>query len=99
MAEGNVGYASIWKLTGEAGAVRAGYESLLAAIPAANMRLHVCLEAPDGLLVVDTCPSREAFDGFAAAFPSLAATHALPEPQLVAAHPVHAAFVDGERRA
>jgi hypothetical protein len=28
------------------------------------MRLHLCLRAPDGIVLVDTCPSKEIFDQF-----------------------------------
>lgn len=91
-------HASIWKLTGDPAGLVAGYESLLAAVPAANMRLHVCLRAPDGLVILDTCPSEEVFRGFASGFPALCEAHGLPRPELVQDAPVHLAYVDGASR-
>ena len=62
------------------------------------MRLHLCMRAPDGVVLVDTCPSPEAFDGFVQGFADLRARHGFPEPERLDDFPVHAAFVDGERR-
>jgi len=36
------------------------YDAMPAELPAANMRLHLCLRAPDRIVLVDTCPTREA---------------------------------------
>ncbi len=49
---------------------------------------------------MDTCPSREVFEQFATgdAFRALRARHGLPDPEALEDFPVHAAFVDGERR-
>lgn len=64
------------------------------------MRLHLCLRTEDGIVLVDTCPNREAFEQFAAspAFRALRAKHGLPDPQTLEDFPVHAAFVDTARR-
>jgi hypothetical protein len=60
------------------------------------MRLLVCLRAPDGILIVDTCPTRADFASFATGtFPELLRRHGLADPDHVEDHPVHAAFVDG----
>jgi hypothetical protein len=94
-------HASIWKFTGDPDQLLAGYDAMTAEIPPSNMRLHLCLRASDGFLLVDTCPSREAFEGFAHsdAFRELRARHGLPDPERLEDFPVHVAFVAGERLA
>jgi hypothetical protein len=66
-------------------------------VPIGNLVLHVCLRAPDGLIVVDTCPSEEAFQAFhhGEAFRSLRAKLGLPDPDRVDDFPVHVAFAGG----
>ena len=66
----------------------------------AGMRLQLCLRAPDGLVIVDTCPSREHFARFASGdgFRSLRERHGLPDPIAVEDFPVHLALVDGAAR-
>ena len=90
-------HASIWKFTGDPDELLRSYDAMVAEIPSANMRLHLCLRASDGLVMVDTCPSREVFEAFAAdeGFRALRARHGLPEPERIEDFPVHAAFVDG----
>ena len=93
-------HASIWKFNGDPDTLLAGYEAMLAEIPAASLALQLCLRAPDGILLVDTCPSREVFEAFASSpeFAALRARHGLPEPESVQDHPVAVALVDGRRR-
>ncbi len=88
-------HASIWRFAGDPDDLLRRYDAMIADLP--GMRLHLCLRAPDGIVLVDTCPSREVFEGFAAdpAFHSLRARHGLPDPQEVRDFPVHVAFVDG----
>jgi hypothetical protein len=92
-------HASIWRFAGNPDELLPRYDAMVAEIPAASMRLHLCMRARDGIVLVDTCPSREAYEGFATAdaFRALRRRHGLPEPQLVEDFPVHAAVVDGER--
>jgi hypothetical protein len=91
-------HASIWKFGGEPDELLRRYDAMLTDIPAANMRLHVCLRARDGIIVVDTCPTPEAFREFASGpFPALRARHGLPDPDRLDDFPIHAAFVDGAR--
>jgi hypothetical protein len=60
------------------------------------MRLHLSLRARDRVALVDTCPSREAFEAFAGdGFRALRERHGLPEPAELQGFPVHVAFVDG----
>lgn len=93
-------HASIWKFPGDPDRLLAAYDAVVAEIPAASMRLHLCLRASDGLVMVDTCPTAEAFAAFAAdpGFRALRERHGLPEPVALEDFPVHAAFVDGARR-
>jgi hypothetical protein len=92
-------HASIWKFTGDPEQLLRSYNAMIAEIPAANMRLHVCLRAADGIVLVDTCPTREVYEAFAASpeFRLLRDRHGLPEPERVEDFPVHAAFVGGQR--
>ena len=93
-------HASIWRFSGDPDDLLRRYEAMVAEIPAANMRLHLCLRGEDGIVLVDTCPSKQVFDGFFAGegFRSLRERHGLPEPDTLDDLPVHVAFVDGERR-
>lgn len=89
-------HASIWHLEGDPDDLIRRYDAILADIPRASMRLHLCLRAPDGIVVIDTCPSREDFEGFAAGpFRELRRRHGMPEPRAVEDHPVHIALVEG----
>jgi hypothetical protein len=94
-------HASIWKFTGDADGLARSYDAMVAEIPGDTLRLQLCLRAPDGILLVDTCPSREVFEAFAGGedFRALRERHGLPEPEELEDFPVHAAFVDGANRA
>jgi hypothetical protein len=48
-------------------------------------------------VVVDTCPSQEAFNAFhqSEAMRTMRARHGLPEPDRVEDYPVHIAFAEG----
>ena len=75
-------HASIWKFSGDPDALLARYDAMLAELGAGNLRLHICLRADDGILLVDTSPSKAAFEAFAHgdAFRELRERHGLPEP-------------------
>ena len=91
-------YASLWWFRGDPDDLLRRYGAMLAELPSAVMRLHLCLRAEDGIVVVDTCPTRDALESFSrGAFPELRRRHGLPDPERMEAHPVHVAFVDGER--
>lgn len=92
-------HASIWKFSGDPDELLRRYDAMAAEIPAENMRVHLCLRADHGIVLVDTCPSKEVFDAFVAgeSFRALRAKHGLPDPDLVEDFPVHAAFVEGRR--
>jgi hypothetical protein len=55
-------HASIWRFAGYPDELLRSYEAMVSEIPAANMQLHLCLRDLDGIVLVDTCPSKEAFD-------------------------------------
>ncbi len=93
-------HASIWRFSGDPEDLLRRYDAMVAEIPAATMRLQLCLRASDGIVLVDTCPSKDVFDEFIAgeSFRALRRRHGLPEPARLEDFPVHAAFVDGKRR-
>ena len=91
-------HASIWKFSGDPDELARRYDAMAAEIPSANMRLHLCLRAPDGFMLVDTCPSKEVFDEFTEGFRALRERHGLPDPDRLEDFPVHVAFVDGASR-
>jgi hypothetical protein len=82
-------HAAIWKFSGDPDDLLARYDAMMGEIGAANMRLHVCLRAEDGIVMLDTCPSEQAFEAFASsdAFRELRERHGLPEPAQVDATP------------
>ena len=57
-------HASIWKFTEEPDELAARCDAMVAEIPQANLVLHMCLRADDGIVLVDTCPSAEVFAAF-----------------------------------
>ena len=91
-------HASIWKFIGDPDDLLRRYDAIVAEIPPASMRLHLCLRAPDGFMLVDTCPSKEVFDEFTEGFRALRERHGLPDPDRLEDFPVHVAFVDGASR-
>lgn len=90
-------HASISRFAGDPDVLLRRYDALAAEIPAEIMRLHLCLRADDGILVVDTCPDRETYLAFVGgeAFAAARRRHGLPDPVAVDDFPVHMAFVDG----
>jgi hypothetical protein len=91
-------HASLWKFSGDPDDLLARYDAMIAEIGAANMRLHICLRAEDGIVMLDTCPSKEVFEAFAsgAAFRELRERHGMPEPARVDDYPVHLAYAGGQ---
>jgi hypothetical protein len=91
-------HAAIWKFSGDPDDLLARYDAMMGEIGAANMRLHVCLRAEDGIVMLDTCPSEQAFEAFASsdAFRELRERHGLPEPAQVDSYPVHLAYACGQ---
>jgi hypothetical protein len=90
-------HASIWRFSGDPDDLLGRYDALIADIAPENMRLHLCLRAPDGIVLIDTCPSKEAFESFAHgdAFRVLLERHGLGEPDQLEDFPVHRVFRSG----
>jgi len=91
-------HASIWTFQGDPDKLLHSYGAMFADGPVDRMRAHLCLRTDTGMIVVDTCPSREVFEGWAAGpFPELRRRYGLPDPSHVEDHPVYAAIVEGHR--
>ena len=89
-------HASIWKFHGDPDELLRRYDAMLEEIPRARMRLHVCLRAPGGIVLVDTCPTKDVFESFARGdFRALRERHGFPEPSKLEDFPVHRAFIAG----
>jgi hypothetical protein len=57
-------HASISRFPGDPDDLARRYDAMLAEVPHEGMLLHLCLRTPDGLVVVDTCPTRSDFEAF-----------------------------------
>jgi hypothetical protein len=90
-------HASIWKFSGDPDDLLARYDALMGEIGAGNLRLHICLRADDGMLMLDAAPSKAAFEAFAhgEGFRALLRRHGLPQPTALDDYAVHAAFAGG----
>lgn len=87
-------HGSIWRFTGDPVRLAAAYDAFSAELGGDQLLVHLCMTTPDGLLVVDTCPDRAAWDRFMAGRAGIVAAmvrHGLPEPQ-IEDHPVHAVY-------
>jgi hypothetical protein len=92
-------HASIWDFSGEPKDLLDRYEAMISEIPPESMRLHLCLQAADGIVIVDTCPDHDSFTAFATGpFRELRRRHGLPDPTTLSDYPVHRAVVDGAER-
>ena len=70
-----------YRFTGDPATLLEGHARLMAEIPAESVELHVCIETADGILVLDTCPTQEVFEGFSTSegFRAAVAAAGLPE--------------------
>jgi hypothetical protein len=84
-------HAATWFFRGDTTDLCARYDAIVRDLGADHLLVHLCLEAPGGMLVVDTCPTREAFERFRSDpdFMRLLARHGMPEPEIYD-YPVHA---------
>ena len=91
-------HASILKFSGDPDDLLRRYDAMLADASPTAMRLHLCMRAPDGIVLVDTCPTREAAEAFYAdqGFRELRERHGMPEPDSPEQLPVHVAVVEGQ---
>jgi hypothetical protein len=81
-----------FEFTGDPDTLVPAYDKLVAAYPDA-VDLHACVVGDHGIVVLDACPSREAFDGFTASaeFLTAVADAGLPQPVVTALGEVHRA--------
>jgi hypothetical protein len=89
-------HASILDFAGDPDDLVARIDRLFEQVPAANVQLMLVLRRTDGVTLVDTCPSRDAYVRFRASgwLETALREVGLPEPQITD-HPVHLAIVDG----
>jgi hypothetical protein len=89
-------HASIQHYAGDPEALLASYDALIATVPLGDFWVQLCLRDDDGIVVVDTCPSKEVFEAFVSGeqFRTALARHGLPEPT-VQDFPVHAGILRG----
>jgi hypothetical protein len=92
-------HCSLWTYRGDPDELGARYEAMVAEIPAEAMQFAACLRTPDGIVIVDTCPSKEIFDAFIASeqLAGMLERHGLGRPDEIVDHPVVAAFAGGRR--
>jgi hypothetical protein len=91
-------HASISRFTGDPDELLRRYRAMLEDVPPSAMAVHLCLRAPDGLVVVDTCPSREDYARFAAGgYAVLRVRHGMPAPIALEHLLVEVAFAAGTR--
>ena len=57
-------HCSIWRFVGDPDDLERRYLAMMAEVPETNNVLHAAAKTPEGLLIFDTCPSKEVFDGF-----------------------------------
>ena len=92
-------HCSLWTYRGDPDDLAARYEAMMAEIPPEAIEFAACIRTPDGIVIIDTCPSKEVFDEFVASegFQALLARHGLDAPESLTDHPVVAAFAGGRR--
>ena len=89
-------HAATWFFRGDTADLCARYDAVVRELGAGQLLVHLCLEAPDGMQIVDTCPTREAFERFRndPEFARMLACRGMPAPDIYD-YPVHAAFWPG----
>jgi hypothetical protein len=90
-------HASIQRFKGDPDALLTSYDALLGDFPVGDFWAQLCLRADDGIIVIDTCPTKQIFDAFVSGeqFRAALARHGLPEPE-VEDFPVHAGILRGQ---
>jgi hypothetical protein len=89
-------HASISHFTGDPDDLTRRIDELFLRVPADNVRLLLVVRRDDGITLIDTCPTRDAYERFRASgwLDRTLADVGLPAPT-VTDHPVHLAVVDG----
>ena len=92
-------HCSIWVYTGDPDDLAARYEAMVSGVPVAAMRLSACARTRGGIVVFDTCPSKEVFDAWWAspATRALLERHGLDAPASIDDYPVVRAYANGAR--
>jgi hypothetical protein len=54
-------HCSVWRFVGDPDDLEKRYLALMAEVPESAHVLHAAAKTPDGLLIFDTCPSKEAY--------------------------------------
>jgi hypothetical protein len=89
-------HASISRFTGDPDDICRRIDELFLRVPADNVRLLLIVRHDDGVTMIDTCPTREAYERFRASgwIDRALADVGLPVPTITD-HRVHLAVVDG----
>jgi len=92
-------FLGIYRFEGPTSQLLPKYEKLVAGIPPQALHLHTCVVDDQGLWIYDCCPSRDAFEVFAASpsFQEAVLKAGLPTPAVSPIGEVHAAFVAGNK--
>ena len=88
-------FLGAYHFTGHPEPLLAGYRKLMAHYPPESLDLHVCVIHATGMIVYDSCPSRELFDEFSQgeSFRAALAAAGLPEPSVEYLGKVYAAQI------
>ncbi len=94
-------HGSIWLFRGDADDLATRFDAMLATVGTAHVTALLVLRTADGLVLVDTCPTFDAYAAFyfGAGFEELLAAHGLPKPQHLHDAPIHALITEGQVRA
>jgi len=92
-------HCSLWSYHGDPDELIVRYEAMIAEIPSEAMQFAACFRTSHGIVVVDTCPSKDDYDEFVTSddLHALLARHGLDHPDQLVDHPVVAAFAGGRR--
>jgi hypothetical protein len=92
-------HCSIWTYVGDPAQLAAGYAAMIEQMPAENMRFHAAARTSDGLVIFDTCPSKDAFEAFYGSpeVQAVMSAHGLGRPVSVVDAPIIRAFAGGAR--
>jgi hypothetical protein len=84
-------HLGIYEFDGDPEQLLPAYDAMMAAMPVSTA-FHLCAIRLGGIVVYDTCPTREAFERFSTGeeFHGALRAFGLPEPR-ISSQPVHAA--------
>ena len=84
---------------GDPDQLAAGYVTMIEQMPAENMRFQAAARTSDGLVIFDTCPSKDAFKAFFGSpeVQAVMAAHGLGQPVSVVDAPIVRAYAAGAR--